>query len=102
MSSEALERTKYNKMRPKPVKFKHRLQGHPAIIKLYLFFQKFVSGKVVISKVVLEREEMFRLEITIKGVGEEQNYLNLPDNFHFSWRHIFLIFCHDSSAKESY
>lgn len=47
----------------KPVKFEHRLQRHPAIIKLDLFFQEFVSWKVVISKVVLEREELFRMKI---------------------------------------
>lgn len=51
----------------KPVKFEHRLQRHPAIIKLYLFFQEFVSWKVVISKVVLAIEDMFRMEITLSN-----------------------------------
>lgn len=41
---------KYNK----PVEFKHRLQSHPAIIKLQLFFEKLVSRKIVIPKVVLD------------------------------------------------
>lgn len=58
----------------KPVKFEHCLQRHPAIIKLNLFFQEFVSWKVVISKVVLEREDLFRMEITFSskvGAGTE-------------------------------
>lgn len=60
----------------KPVKFEHCLQRHPAIIKLYLFFQKFVSWKVVISKVVLESEELFRMAIAVSNkvvvVGETE------------------------------
>lgn len=38
----------------KPVEFKHRLQSHPAIIMLQLFFEKLVSRKIVIPKVVLK------------------------------------------------
>lgn len=38
----------------KPVEFKHRLQSHPAIIKLQLFFEKLVSWKIVIPKIVLK------------------------------------------------
>lgn len=36
-----------------PVEFKHRLQSHPAVIKLQLLFKKLVSGEIVITKVVL-------------------------------------------------
>lgn len=54
-------------MMHKPVKFEHGLQSHPAIVKLYQFFQKFVSWKVVISKVVLEREDLFRMEILLSN-----------------------------------
>lgn len=85
-----------------PVKLEHRLQRHPAIIKLYLFFQKLVSWKIVISKVVLKIEQLFKMEIGFISNNAEGTYpyLNLPYDFHFSWRHVFLIFCHDSSMKE--
>lgn len=51
---------KYNK----PVEFKHCLESHPAIVKLQLFFEKLVSWKIVIPKVVLEvgMRDIFRAE----------------------------------------
>lgn len=93
--------TIHEEMMHEPVKFEHRLQSHPAIIKLYLFFQKFVSWKIMISKVVLEIEEFFRMEIRFlpNNARGGYNYLDLPYNFHFSWRHAFFVFCHDSSMK---
>lgn len=42
----------------KPVEFKHRLQSHPAIINLQLLFEKPVSWKIVIAKVVLSRNHL--------------------------------------------
>lgn len=46
-----------------PVEFEHRLERHPAIVKLQLFFEELVPWKVVIAKVILQvrcKESFFK------------------------------------------